>query len=49
MYSIKLKIGPRFVRQEKDGFRPFQGQTLEAIKNSNGRLIFVEASVRGVS
>ena len=42
---INLKIGPRFVRQDKDGFRLFQRQTLEAIKNSDARLIFVEAPV----
>lgn len=45
MNSIQIKIGPRFVRQDKDGFRPFQRQTLEAIKNSYARLIFVEAPV----
>lgn len=45
MKDISLKIGPRFVRQDKDGFRPFQKQTLEAIKNSDARLIFVEAPV----
>jgi hypothetical protein len=28
MNSIQLKIGPRFVRQDEDEFRPFQ---LEAI------------------
>lgn len=43
--NINLKIGPRFVRQDKDGFRPFQKQTLEAIKKSDARLIFVEAPV----
>lgn len=41
----KLKIGPRFVKQDKDGFRPFQRQTLDAIKNSDAKLIFVEAPV----
>ncbi len=45
MHNINLKIGPRFVRQDQDGFRPFQRQTLEAIKNSDARLIFVEAPV----
>ncbi len=45
MHNINLKIDPRFVRQNKDGFRPFQRQTLEAIKNSDARLIFVEAPV----
>ncbi|MEW6455476.1 MAG: type I-D CRISPR-associated helicase Cas3' [Acidobacteriota bacterium] len=43
--NINLKIGPRYVRQNKDGFRPFQRQTLEAIKNSDAILIFVEAPV----
>ncbi|MGQ9847016.1 MAG: type I-D CRISPR-associated helicase Cas3' [Bacteroidales bacterium] len=42
---INLKIGPRFVRHNKDGLRPFQRQTLETIKNSDARLIFVEAPV----
>ncbi len=43
--NINLKIGPRFVRENKDGLRPFQQQTLEAVKNSDARLIFVEAPV----
>lgn len=45
MNSINLKISPRFVRQDKDGVRPFQRQTIDAIKNSNAKLIFVEAPV----
>jgi len=43
--SIELKIGPRFVKQSHDGLRIFQRQTLDAIKNSNAKLIIVEAPV----
>lgn len=43
--NINLKIGPRFVKQDKDGVRPFQKQTLETIKNKEARLILVEAPV----
>ncbi|MEW6108977.1 MAG: type I-D CRISPR-associated helicase Cas3' [Nitrospirota bacterium] len=43
--DINLKIEPRFVRQAEDGQRPFQKQTLEAIRNPNAKLIFVEAPV----
>jgi len=42
--NINLKIGPRFVRQDRDGFRPFQKQTLEALRSA-ARLILVEAPV----
>jgi hypothetical protein len=37
-----IRIGARYVRQEKDGLRPFQREALEAIKNSDARLTFVE-------
>lgn len=40
-----LQIGPRYVKQDADGLRPFQRQALEAIKNSEARLIFIEAPV----
>ena len=43
--NISLKIGPRFIKQDKDGYRPFQRGTLEVIKNSDAKLIFVEAPV----
>jgi CRISPR-associated helicase Cas3 len=43
--NISLKIGPRFVKQDNDGLRPFQRKTLEAIKYSDAKLIFVEAPV----
>jgi|GEM_PF-885232 len=43
--NINLNIGPRFVRQDKEGYRLFQKQTLEAIKNPEAKLIFVEAPV----
>lgn len=33
------------MRQDKDGFRPFQRETLEALKNQETRLILVEAPV----
>jgi hypothetical protein len=33
-------IGPRYVSRDKDGLRPFQRQALEAIRNSDARLIF---------
>jgi CRISPR-associated helicase Cas3 len=42
---MNIKIGPRFIKQDKDGFRPFQSQTLEAIRNSDAKLVFVEAPV----
>jgi hypothetical protein len=37
-----LPIGPRHVKQDKDGLRPFQREALEAIRKSDARLIFVE-------
>ena len=40
-----LTISPRYVKQEAGGLRPFQREALEAIKNSDARLIFVEAPV----
>jgi CRISPR/Cas system-associated endonuclease/helicase Cas3 len=42
--DINLQICPRFVRQDKDGFRPFQKATLEALQ-SKAQLIIVEAPV----
>lgn len=45
MNNINLKIGPRFVKQDKDGLRPFQMQTLQAIGNPSVKIIKVEASV----
>ena len=44
MNSIKLQIEPRFVKEE-NGFRPFQIQTIDAIKNSDAKIIMVEAPV----
>lgn len=44
MESIKLQIEPRFVKEE-NGFRPFQKQTINAIKNSDVKIIMVEAPV----
>jgi len=41
---LKIKINPRYVKEE-NGLRPFQMETLEAIKNSSAKLIFVEAPV----
>jgi len=43
---LDLKIAPRFVKQDKDGLRPFQKEALDAIKNSTARLIFLVAPVR---
>lgn len=40
-----IHIGPRYVKQDTSGLRPFQREALEAIKNSAARLIFVEAPV----
>lgn len=45
MAGINLKIAPRFVKQDKDGLRPFQRQTLEAIRSTDAKVIFVEAPV----
>jgi len=42
--NIQLQIEPRFVKEE-DGFRPFQKETLNAIKNSSAEIILVEAPV----
>ncbi|MDI6884890.1 MAG: type I-D CRISPR-associated helicase Cas3' [archaeon] len=41
---IKLQVDPRFVKEE-NGFRPFQIETLDAIKNSDAKIILVEAPV----
>jgi len=46
--SIKLQVEPRFVKEEVvDGqrIRPFQKGTLDAIKNSDAKIILVEAPV----
>jgi Ni2+-binding GTPase involved in maturation of urease and hydrogenase len=43
--NINLKIGPRFVRQDKEGFRPFQARTLQAIGNPSIKILKVEAPV----
>ncbi len=40
-----MLIAPRYVRQDGDGLRPFQRRTLDAIRNSTARIIFVEAPV----
>ncbi len=40
-----MNIKPRYVKQNKAGLRPFQQNALEAIKNSEARLIFIEAPV----
>lgn len=45
--NINLKIGPRFVKQDRDGFRPFQKQTSKAIKNSDAIFIIVECFHEG--
>ena len=42
--KMKIQIEPRYVKQ-KDEIRPFQRETIEAIKNSDARLIFVEVPV----
>ena len=42
--SLQLKIGPRYVKQE-NGLRPFQKETVEAIKDPDVKLITVEAPV----
>lgn len=39
-----IKINPRYVKEE-NGLRPFQKETQEAIKNSDVKIIFVEAPV----
>lgn len=44
----KIKINPRYVKEE-NGLRPFQRETLEAIKDSDVKLIFVEAPMGDVS
>jgi CRISPR-associated helicase Cas3 len=41
---LKLQVEPRFVKEE-EGFRPFQKETLDAIKNSDAKIILVEAPV----
>lgn len=42
--QIRLQIEPRFVKEE-NGFRPFQKETLDAIKHSDVKIILVEAPV----
>lgn len=42
--AIQLQVGPRFVKEE-EGFRPFQKETLAALKDPDLRMIFVEAPV----
>lgn len=42
--TVSLEIGPRFVKQEGET-RPFQKKTIDAIKHSHVKLIFVEAPV----
>jgi len=44
MNPIKLQIEPRFVKEE-NGFRPFQKQTIDAIRNSDAKIIMMEAPV----
>jgi len=41
---VQLQIEPRFVK-ESNGLRPFQKETLDAIKNSDAKIILVEAPV----
>ncbi len=45
MNNINLKIGPRFVKQDKNGFRPFQKKILQAINDPTIKIIEVEAPV----
>jgi len=45
MNNINLKIGPRFVRQDREGFRPFQSDALQAIRDPSIKIIKVEAPV----
>lgn len=42
---VSLKIGARFVKEGKNGLRPFQRDTLNLINNSDVKLILVEAPV----
>ncbi len=42
--KLKIQIAERYVTQ-KEGLRPFQKEALELIKNSESKLIFVEAPV----
>ncbi len=44
MDSVNLKVYPRYVK-EKGGFRPFQKQGIEAIKDSSSKIITLEAPV----
>ena len=45
MFSeINIQIRPRYVK-EKNGYRPFQLEIIEAVKNSDKNLIIVEAPV----
>jgi CRISPR-associated helicase Cas3 len=45
MTNINLKIGPRFVKQDKERLRPFQFETLQAIRDLSVKIIKVEAPV----
>ncbi len=45
MDSTSVTIGPRFVKQNAAGLRPFQSETLRAVKDCLHKLIFVEAPV----
>jgi len=45
---INIKINPRYIKEEiieGQRLRPFQKETIEAIKNNNSKIIFVEAPV----
>ncbi len=42
--TSKIKIGPRYVKVD-NGYRPFQKETIDAIKNSQSKIIIVEAPV----
>lgn len=41
---LKIQVEPRYVKED-NRLRPFQKQAIEAITNSNTKLIFVEAPV----
>jgi len=40
-----INLKPRFVKRTSEGLRPFQKQIMEAIKDSDAKLIFLEAPV----
>jgi hypothetical protein len=42
MNNISINIGPRYMKQDRDGLRPFQREALEAVRNSEAKLIFVK-------